>query len=147
MNFVKYFFDAFVRDITVLGSIVFYAILMLAFAQTPVFYKLLSGVIVMYAINVPLKFVFFKSRPNRMKYKKFWEKIEASSFPSVHAERAAFLALVFIYAYQNVFLSSLAILLAILVCYSRIYLKKHYWRDIAAGIILGAAIFWFVGLL
>jgi membrane-associated phospholipid phosphatase len=141
MDFVKYFYDAIIRDLTVLGSLVFYLILLAAFVQTPLFTVLFIGLIVMYAVNIPLKLIMFKQRPNKMKYKKLWEKIEASSFPSVHAERATFLALFFINAYDNFVLSSLVLVLAALVCYSRVHLKKHYWTDVFAGIILGVAIF------
>ncbi|MBI2173096.1 MAG: phosphatase PAP2 family protein [Candidatus Aenigmarchaeota archaeon] len=144
MKAVSYYLNSVMKDVTAMGGITFYAVLLVFsyFLDIRVFYKLLAGAFLMYIINVPLKLVFYKDRPNKMGYKALWEKFEASSFPSVHSARVIFLALVFWTTSMPLLLKAFVVLVAALVMVSRVWLKKHFWSDVAAGIISGLVIFY-----
>lgn len=144
MKAVSYYLNSVMKDITSLGGIMFYAVLLVFsyFLDIRVFYKLLAGAFLIYIINVPLKLIFYKDRPNKMGYRALWEKFEASSFPSVHSARAVFLALVFWDTSMPLALKVFVVLIAALVMVSRVWLKKHFWSDVAAGIISGLVIFY-----
>lgn len=143
MKAYGYYFREFMEHTTALGSIFLHGILIaVAFAlKDPLFLPLVKGLLLLFLITIPIKFLFFKTRPKKMVYKNFWQKFEASSFPSVHTARALFLALTLCAYFKNTLLSVFLFLLATLVAYSRIYLKKHYWTDVGAGIIIGIAVY------
>lgn len=143
MKFIRFYLDSFMQDITVFGSLPLYLLLAVLafFSDHALSATMLVMLGVMYALNVPLKLLCFRNRPARMRYTKLWQKIEASSFPSVHAERALFLSLLLGSRAQNTYVSAVLVAAAALVCFSRIYLKKHYWSDVIAGAALGVAMF------
>ncbi len=90
-----------------------------------------------------IKFFFFKQRPNPMKYNNWIEKILAGSFPSLHSERT-FLLFLFALYFTNYYATLWFFLFWLLIAYSRIYLKKHFWIDIFWWIILACLVFyWF----
>ncbi len=62
-----------------------------------------------------------------------------NSFPSGHTTTAFCLALLIALIFNNRTMSVLALLLALMVGYSRIYLLQHFLVDVAAGAILGSA--------
>jgi len=61
----------------------------------------------------------------------------AHSFPSGHTATAFSAALLIALVTRNKVLGTFALVLAILVGYSRIYLAQHFLMDVAAGAILG----------
>jgi membrane-associated phospholipid phosphatase len=63
---------------------------------------------------------------------------DSTSFPSGHSATAFATAIVVGFAYPRLRLPLLA--LAALVALSRVYLGMHYWSDVLAGSLLGAAI-------
>ena len=133
------------RDLTSLGSIVFYALLsfsVLLFAEFNLFWQLLFGFVLTLAVISLTRAIYFRSRPNHRTYKNLLEKIDASSFPSVHAARCIFLALALGNHFQNFYLTSFFVLTALTIMYSRIVLKKHDWIDLTAGTVLGIIVFW-----
>ena len=144
MKVVKYYFNELMENVSAFGSIFTHILLMAAaFAlKDALLYPLLKGFALIYLIGVPVKLLVFKNRPKKMKYKDFWEKFEASSFPSVHAARAVFLALVLCSRFNNNVLSILLFIVAALVMYSRIHLKKHYWTDVIGGLLVGVVIYY-----
>src|SRR3989338_938619 len=144
MKAFSYYFNSVMKDVTAFGGITFYAVLLVFsyFYSMNVFWTLLAGLFLMYIINVPLKLLFFKHRPAKMEYKAVWEKFEASSFPSVHSARIVFLALVFWTTASPLALKAFVIPVAVLVMSSRIYLKKHFLSDVAAGIASGLVVFY-----
>lgn len=144
MKAVKYYFNALMENVSAFGSIFTHLLLMtVAFALNDIiFYPLLKGLLLIYTITMPIKFLVFKNRPKKMKYKAFWEKFEASSFPSVHAARVVFLALVLCSRFNNNVLSVMLFAVAALVIYSRIYLKKHYWTDVIGGLLISFLIYY-----
>jgi membrane-associated phospholipid phosphatase len=99
--------------------------------------KMLICYFAIMAVSVFFKFFFFKERPNKQEYSNWLQKIDASSFPSVHSARAGALALLLGYFHANAYLLSLFLILAVGVCYSRIFLKKHDLTDVFFGALLG----------
>ncbi len=137
--FEKYKNDFF-RDITSFGGgyveIVF-MILFLLLNQIRVFKILLSGFILSYLISVIIRLIYYKDRPNKENHSNILERIDASSFPSVHSMRSVFIAITLSNLFNNYYVSVFLMLVALIVCYSRIYIKKHYWTDVIVGLILG----------
>lgn len=93
-------------------------------------------------VTVLIRILYFKNRPKKQSFRNFIEKMEASSFPSWHSTRAIFLALIFGTVIGSRIAMLILIIIALLVAYSRIYLKKHDWMDILAGIVLGIFTYW-----
>jgi membrane-associated phospholipid phosphatase len=111
-------------------------LILMFFLDLGLFYKLLFIYLISHLIVVFIKLFYFKARPLKVKYKNIFMKIYASSFPSLHAIRVFILAYFLTLYYFNLFFIFYWIL-AFLVCYSRIILKKHYFIDVLVGGILG----------
>ncbi|MBI4018216.1 MAG: phosphatase PAP2 family protein [Candidatus Aenigmarchaeota archaeon] len=143
MNLKKFYLDSAMRDITSLGTIYYFILIagaLFSLGHTQLSYKLAVAQILMYAVTIPAKLLFFRNRPGIMKHSNLIEKIEASSFPSVHTVRAFFVSYMLAAAFGSAALTAALSVLALLVAYSRIYLKRHYYRDIAAGAAIGLII-------
>jgi membrane-associated phospholipid phosphatase len=63
-----------------------------------------------------------------------------SSYPSGHALRATFLAFVIVALLPRRPLQIVAIILAVLVCVSRVYAGEHYWYEVIGGALAGCAL-------
>jgi len=139
----KYTYQFF-RDISTLGGVFFYSfilIFLLLIKNFTLFKKLFIALILIYLSSITLRYFFFKERPVKEKYTSLIEKIDSSSFPSLHAARASVLSLFAYYNLQfNLFL--FVLILSLIILYSRIYLKKHYFKDILAGILIGILSFY-----
>jgi membrane-associated phospholipid phosphatase len=138
------------RDITSFGSLVFYGLLLfftLSLQEFKLFYVLLFGLLVTFAVIIGIRLVYFKPRPSKQAYKNIIEKIDASSFPSLHAARVMFLALVGIFAYKTIYTTIFLLTLTIIILYSRTHLKKHDWIDLGAGAFLGLLTYWLATLI
>ena len=94
-------------------------------------------------IGSAIKFFFFKDRPNPMKYSNWKEKILAGSFPSLHSERT-FLLFLFALYFTNYYVAFGFFLFWLLIAYSRVYLKKHFWIDILWWVILASLVFYWL---
>ncbi len=129
-----------IRDITALGSLFFYVMLVLLFLlfkNYDMLNKLIMGLVIIYPITIIFRTFLFKNRPKKIKYGSYIEKLDASSFPSLHASRTAFMAAILVKFFNNFIISILLIFLVLVIAYSRIYLKKHDFKDVAGGIVLG----------
>ena len=87
-----------------------------------------------------IKYLYPKDRPVPMPNKTFIQKYFAGSFPSVHTARITAFSIGIISFYANKIFILILSLAIIAVGYSRIYLKKHYFTDVAAGFLIGAVI-------
>ncbi len=150
--FKKYqkFTHQFFRDLTSLGSFVSFFILVLfvlAFQEQVLALKLFLGMIITLIGTVLIRMFYFKNRPHKQEHTNFIEKIDASSFPSLHTARIVFLALIMTSYFKQGYLTVFFVLLAGLVAYSRIYLKKHNWLDLSGGVVLGMLTYWLVNYL
>jgi membrane-associated phospholipid phosphatase len=133
--------DRLFGEITVFGGVIFFILVIgfsFVFGGTETATKLLIGLVSIYFITVLIRLVYFKERPNKRNYSNFIEKIDACSFPSVHAARSVFLYMFFVLRFNLDFfvVGALSILL-LAVLYSRVYLRKHDVIDVLAGTVLG----------
>lgn len=133
------------RDITSLSSPpVLGFICVLVFGFKSAFLILLPLFVFNEIFCSAIKFFFFKNRPKKESFQNWYEKIEASSFPSIHASRfGVFLSSFFLLKVQNpdfFLVFPLVFLFFLLVLNSRILLKKHFFIDIFWGGIIGILI-------
>ncbi|MBS3168584.1 phosphatase PAP2 family protein [Candidatus Woesearchaeota archaeon] len=138
-----------IQDLSSFGSFVFFLFLIIVSVFFDLYLSLflLIGLIIILLIALFIRTFYFKSRPNHEAYRNFIEKIDASSFPSVHAARVLFLAILFSLYFNKILLTILFFLLAFGTCWSRIYLKKHDIYDVIGGIFLGIITFFIIKLL
>ena len=133
------------RDISALGSAVFYwflALLLLSTGYVTIFIFLAFFFVVIYLLVATIRFFFFKERPHKELYSNIFEKIDASSFPSVHAARSVFLAFVLHMLFGSTLVFSVLVFgAAFLVCVSRVILHKHDIIDVLGGAVLGVLFF------
>lgn len=87
-----------------------------------------------------IKLIYHKDRPIKMPRRNIWEMYEAGGFPSVHSARITAAMIGLSFAYHGLYIWVPAALMVFAVAYSRIYLKKHDFTDVAGGILLGAAL-------
>ena len=119
-----------------MGGFFFYAVvtlLSLIVGEKILFRQLMLGFIITAVVVVGIRLVYFKPRPVKQQYHNLIEKIDASSFPSWHLARALYLALILGKVMGNLVVP---IFIALLVGYSRLYLKKHDWIDLIGGMVL-----------
>lgn len=136
-----------VRDVTALGGFVFFGLTLLLMAvlgEWPFFFKLFVGLIIIAAIGIGTRLIYFKERPKKQNHKNAIEKVDASSFPSVHSARATFLALIFGVFFNKTEVTIALMAVGLAVIYSRIYLRKHDWKDALGGAVLGILTFYFI---
>ena len=137
--------DDFFRDITSLGSVWIFIVLMifsLIFESYMLFAELALGLAVIYLAIIILRSLFFKERPKKYEYKTLIDRLDAASFPSNHSARTSFLAILFMDYFNNAVISAFLILFAVIVLYSRIYLKKHDFKDVLGGVVLGVLVYY-----
>ncbi|HLC72281.1 MAG TPA: phosphatase PAP2 family protein [Candidatus Nanoarchaeia archaeon] len=136
------------KIITVIGS--FYVVVPVAIgfllANTLLGVKLLLGIAVISAITIAIRLVYFKERPKKRPTTNLLRKIDASSFPSIHAARGFFFAMTITRAYQNPTAGIVLFVLAVLIAFSRYRLHHHDTVDILGGTILGIAMNYLVEL-
>ena len=145
LDFKRYVNSLFI-DITALGGISSTAIILLMvwfLIDAALFMQLLLGILVTISIVIIIRLIYFRDRPKKQVHSNIIERIEASSFPSLHAARSSFMALVFITYFDILVLNIIIVIIALLISYSRVYLKKHYWSDIFAGWLLGGIIYYY----
>ena len=100
-------------------------------------FQLLLAFVVTYMIILIIRLFYFKERPVKERYNTFLSRIDSASFPSGHSARTISFALIFVDYFKNNVLTLFLIILVLFVCYSRIYLKKHYWNDVIVGLFIG----------
>ncbi len=137
-------------DLSSPGSFYVYALVFVAFFisgdqnfAAQLFIAAFAVSIATYAI----KLFYYKPRPDnpkKIKHKDIFIRLNESSFPSIHAARAALLAVAFMSRYQNLVAMIFAVSIIASVSISRIKLKRHYLSDVITGIILGLFTGYFV---
>ena len=136
-----------IRDTSALGGVAAYVALILAFLSLGKWlwaYQLAGGFGTCYAIAAVIRTLKFETRPDKTPEGKGWfSRIDASSFPSLHAARMFSLVVVLGSFFHNIYFYIFLAAIAVIVAYLRIYLKRHYWWDSAGGAILGLLAGWF----
>jgi len=144
-NTLKKEVKTWMRDLTSLGGAGFFILLIifsLILRQIELAIKLSFGFLFSFIIVALIRTCYFKDRPKKKDYTNFIERIDASSFPSLHTGRAVFLAGIFMGFFKQNYFSTFLVIIAILIAYSRIHLKKHDWWDILGGVVLGLVTLW-----
>lgn len=136
-----------IRDISSFGSLFAYVVILAVFLIQKNYYlfaKLATGLVLIYAIVILIRSVYFKERPKKYPHHTFIERLDASSFPSLHAIRTSFLAAILISYFNSYLFSIIAAILLVIIAYSRIYLKKHDKIDVLVGILVGVGVYFAV---
>ena len=119
---------------------------------------LLSVAILMsYAGGSIIKLMFYKPRPIPYVFRNWMEKIDASSFPSIHTSNATVVGLIWswwghqsIVAWSDRFVIISIMVGVVGICaaiaLSRIELKKHFPIDVLCGMMFGVLIVALLGL-
>jgi len=145
----KSILDLFFKQLTELGSFTFFLVtigllILLKYYSFALRLSISLGLIMIVAVLI--KSIYFKKRPKKHKITNVIERIDASSFPSIHSMRTFALSFWMIQFFNNSFITIYLTILGIFVIYSRIYLKKHYWSDIIGGIffsfVINIVIWW-----
>ncbi len=116
------------------------ALLLNPSAKTAIF--LFGGVIFTGLFAGGIKLFFREKRPEEALKREFYKKnlkLNRRSFPSDHSAVAMFFPTVF----YGTILFVPFLIFAVIVMYSRIYIKSHYLRDVLAGALIGI----FIGLI
>ena len=142
-SFWLYKFKDWLRDFTSLGNpLILLFVPFAVLGPQASYYKLLLALLVNEILCSIIKLVFHKPRPDGQTYKGVLEKIDAGSFPSIHASR---ISLVYLTLMAHTNLLSLKVIFALVimtVLYSRVALKRHFWIDILGGFVIGFVLFY-----
>jgi membrane-associated phospholipid phosphatase len=134
------FYLKLIQDLSALGGLPFYIFFCVVFALIGFFdltLQLILGLVFAYSTIVISRLVYFRERPQKEKYNNILEKIDSSSFPSMHSLRIIiFSALTSLY-FNILPLSLFLFVLSLGVILTRLYLKKHYVSDVLAGAVFG----------
>ena len=132
-----------ISDVSALGGLPIYSLLILYFLiqDISIATKLIYSLIIILLIVYSIKLIYFKKRPDISKntFSSLLEKLESSSFPSLHAGRTAILFLAFFYQ-SSLTMMLLGLSIFVLIIISRVLLKRHYISDVIVGSLLGLAI-------
>ena len=134
----------FFRNVSFLGSLVVYLLFffLLWFFDPSWFFLYLFLMLFLSTLFVYLiKWLFPTRRPdfssrNHRKNLFFWQRVDMSSFPSAHAARAFGLFTISLF-FNSLLLQVFSLSFWFLVSYSRIFLRRHYWKDIIGGSVIG----------
>lgn len=145
-NEVKFFYDALMKYSAFFGSFVFWILLaavLLILRQTRFAFTVLLASLAAMLVEYTIKSFYRKNRPDFKSvslYSLFQKWQEQSTFPSGHAANMALLMTLFHFEFRMLYLSLFFVLLTILSGLARVYLKRHYWKDVVAGYAMGIII-------
>jgi len=136
--------DIWMRDLSSLGGLLVVGLVflfLLTFGKVIIALEFLAAIIIAQIVVFGIRFFYFRARPGRTKrnFKNLYERLDESSFPSIHATRAGIFSIVLA---QGLPLAAQILLwiTATGICFSRYYLKKHHAADLVVGGILGLII-------
>jgi undecaprenyl-diphosphatase len=133
-------YSVILKDLSAYGGFPFYGIVILGAVALDIFdfaSSLILSLIVVTAVVACLRLAYFKPRPGmpRKKYSSIYERIDNSSFPSIHAARAVMISMAFYFIAPALLPVLLVLIAAVLL--SRIHFKRHDFADLVAGCLLG----------
>jgi len=135
----------FLEDVKAFGGLPIYLALISFFSILGYFtisVRLAVGLFLAYVLTSSIRFVFFRQRPDKQKFKSVAQKIDASSFPSLHAMRASCLAILLILFFNNFWFTVISIIAAVCVALVRVIQKRHFASDVIAGLVFGVFVAW-----
>jgi len=141
-SFINYKYKDWIRDFTSLGNpIILLFVPFAVLGPQPVYFKLLLALLINEIFCSLIKFFFHKPRPDGQSYKGALEKIDAGSFPSIHASRIALVYFTLFNSTEELSLKIAFISVIFIVALSRVLLKRHFWTDIIGGLFIGISIY------
>ncbi len=147
-NFYSYKFKEWARDITSLASpILLLFVPFIILEASPAYGYLLLLLLVNEVIGSLIKIFFHKSRPDGQVYKGIMEKIDAGSFPSLHASRITIVYLTLFSHVTDIYIKVAFLLIMSAVMISRVLLKRHFIIDIIGGFGIGVLLWWMSSLI
>ncbi|MBN1275040.1 phosphatase PAP2 family protein [Candidatus Woesearchaeota archaeon] len=143
----KWLGASFWRTVGALGTLpvfFFFAVLLFLFSPGWFFLPLVLLIVFSTVVVYLVKFLFPRLRPDakrlrplgRCTLRNLWLYVDQGSFPSAHAARAAGLA-VLLGLFSGVVGALVGAVFFLLVSWSRVRLRRHSWRDIVGGAVLG----------
>ncbi len=145
-NFWVYKFNDWSRDFTSLANPLILVFVPFVFlGPTKPYWVLLVALAINELLGSVIKIVFPKTRPNGQEYSNLIEKVDAGSFPSLHAARISLVYLTMFSFAELLVLKILFLLVIAFVAVSRVNLKKHFWTDVAGGLVIGSLI-WYLSI-
>ena len=142
MKKIKFVFNKMMWHISALGTSIFLILLVIASflaGQEALSLKLLAGLVFVLVTVFPLKWAFHKERPDKQGHRNWIERLDASTFPSAHSARSAAAFVILSAFFSKLSLSIFILAISLLISYSRVYLERHYWKDIVVGYLMGLA--------
>lgn len=138
----KRLLDDFFSAVTSFGHPVFYVLVILILLKfnAPLAITLAFALLAVELLCIFIKLVYRKERPLPQSRDNFFDKIDANSFPSVHSARIALLVTITVSYYREMSVFVLGMIIMLGVGYSRIYLGRHYLKDVLAGFCIGIII-------
>ncbi len=134
--------DVVMEDASAIGGLVIQGLLVVVFwrSRHPGWKALMAGFVAAHLVTYIIRSVFFRNRPKKRGHTNTIERLDASSFPSLHAARTgASMGLLMLMFDQLVpVFGGLIVLVAV----SRISLKHHDIWDVLSGLFLGGLIAW-----
>ncbi|MCK4634808.1 MAG: phosphatase PAP2 family protein [Candidatus Aenigmarchaeota archaeon] len=148
------FFRTWARDITSLCGLplnVFVFVFLMSLNKIVIAVEFLLAIVLSLVLSLVIRYFYFRARPGNGKihYDSALKRLDDSSFPSIHASKAMIMAVILS---QGLPLLTTVLIwyIALIICGTRIYLKKHYPTDVLGGVILGLfvsyLVIYFVGL-
>ena len=133
------------KDLSTYGSFIFYALvaaMFLAIGAYAFFEVLVISLVAVTVVVMIIRLAYFKPRPGmkRKTYTVLYDRIDNSSFPSIHVARAVMLSAAFFRMVPTLW--PVLLFLTAAVCASRIHFRRHDYTDITAGAIVGAILGW-----
>ena len=135
--------DDTIHDIGALGGLPFFLLMTALIALgrdgwLPLLITLLLGLVACFTVTAAIRWLWFRQRPVPQQHSNWFQRIDASSFPSLHAMRAAFLAtVIIILARFSIAVVVASVLVTVAVCWARVRMKKHHISDVVVGAVLG----------
>jgi len=136
-EYVKKNFIETVRDFTAFGNpLILFILSALVLGLDKNLFYILIGLIIIELVSRGIRIFYYMDRSRKEAHNNFLEKLDASSFPSIHSARSSFVFLV-LYSLTNYPANLLFILLFLIVGFTRVLLKKYYIIDVLSGFIIG----------
>ena len=146
LDTAKEVYSVILKDLSAYGGFPFYGVVILGallFRSFDIAYSLAVSLVIVTIVVAAIRLSCFKPRPGmpKKKYSSVYERIDNSSFPSIHAARAVMISMLFYSVMPVLFPLLFALVLAVLL--SRIYFKRHDAVDLAVGCAIGLALGYF----
>ncbi|MBN2454037.1 phosphatase PAP2 family protein [Candidatus Woesearchaeota archaeon] len=140
-TFIHKMMLAWVKDLSALGGLPAYSfaiVALLALGKISLAAYLLAAFIIGLLIAFAIRFLFPRERPDsKLSKGNILERLDSSSFPSVHSFRATTLGCLFYASSPSYATLAAAIILIAAVSYARVSIKRHHKSDVIGGIVLG----------